>query len=107
MVDIKQLTFTAIKNIAKREKYREIQDDYCHFVFQGYRVEAIRKIVCIVKGKSPKKTNDNSLYNDRIIYITDGQEEIVYDDILYKQFVEQFTNYLRKHRKYIRGIKNE
>lgn len=96
-----------IKCFTKRMRYKVINDNYYHFVFQGYRVEMIIEksyyIICICKGISPRKTNSIYNCNDNIIYISDNKGcEYIYNEVLYNSFIKKFDNFANSHNKWLK-----
>ncbi len=90
---------------AKRAKYKTIREKYCYFVFQGYRIEALidkeSEIVCIVKGGSSRKTNNDRSFTDQIVFISDAKlnKAIIYNDKLFKRLMSMFSKFMHRHSK--------
>lgn len=88
-------------------RYKTIKDNYCHFVFQGFRVESVRDgeetITCIAKIGSPRLSNNTYCFKD-IIYITDLNNEVVYSQKLYDNVKASLFHYIKSYKK-LRNIK--
>lgn len=101
------LRYQTICSLARRAKYKLIEKDshYCHFVFQGVRVESIRDekgyIVCLCKGGVAKETNKIENYNSSVFYITDGNKEIIYDLNKFSAFSREFAKYFNANQNWI------
>jgi hypothetical protein len=102
------LRYDIVYALSRRARYKLIDSDinYCHFVFQGVRVESIKDetgnyIVCCCKGGSTKKTNKPDTYTDKIFYIADNNTEVVYDKNIYNNFILSFLDYVDAHKNWI------
>lgn len=103
------MTFKTVYHLARRARYKFIEPDYCHFVFQGFRIEALQEkdnyIVCVCKGGAAKKTNDNHNFNDMIVCIKDKKDSFVYNDKLYKRLDDELRKYMKTHEKWFNSTK--
>lgn len=102
IIMIDKISYNNIIELAKRARYKNISPDYCHFVFQGYRIEAIvdkdNYIICVCKGGSPKKTNDIHNFNNQIIFIRDKSEQIIYNQVFLSHLSEELYKYIRRNK---------
>lgn len=104
------MTYDMINTLARRARYKNIEETsnikYCHFVFQGFRIEAIEEtdnhyfIICICKGGSPKSTNSLGNYNNQIIYMRDNFGECVFNKDKYDNLMKSLQLYVRNHSKW-------
>ena len=74
-----KINYDVIYELSRRAKYKSISEDknFCYFVFQGVRVEAVRDasgyyMICCCKGGVAKKTNRTDTYNDKIFCMADN-----------------------------------
>ena len=103
---INKLKFNDLEYIAKRMRYKVIDNTYIHFVFQNMRVETLSSnnefYLCVVKGsKSKQKINNNKLFNNNIVFITDYNSFIIntkYADE-FISFDKEFKKFYNKYRK--------
>ena len=100
-----KLKYEVIYALSRRARYKFISEDknYCYFVFQGVRVEAIKDesgyyIVCCCKGGASKITNKANTFGDRILYIADDNLEMVYDKDIYNSFINSILSYIEAHK---------
>ena len=104
------MTYDMINTLARRARYKNIEETsnikYCHFVFQGFRIEALEEtdnhyhIICICKGGSPKSTNSLENYNNQIIYMRDNLSERIFNNDKYGKFMKSLQSYTRNHSKW-------
>lgn len=102
------MMYETVRVLSKRARFKEyIKDarsEYCHFVLQNYRIEAIRDdngyIVCVCKGGMKKHTNNRKLYNRNTVYIKDSCDEYISDMSEYSKFKNIITAYIKKHYKW-------
>lgn len=75
MTVMTDINYYSLYTYAKKARYKQINDNYFHFLFQGYRVESLcddndmSMITCICKVSSPKKSNKLQESKLQIIYI--------------------------------------
>ena len=100
------LTCKIVYQLARRARYKFIEPTYCHFVFQGFRIEALQEkdnyIVCICKGGARRKTNDNHNFNDMVVYIKDKKDSYVYNNKLYARLNDELGKYIKNHKKVLK-----
>lgn len=102
---INTISIKSLLYIAKRSRYKYIEDNYFHFIFNGIRVECIYSnnyhIVCLVSGKeSRSKMNDYRNFNSNIIFIKDNYNHQNYDLGKLIRFDEEFKIYYNSIYKY-------
>lgn len=93
--------------LARRARYKVVEENYCHFVLNNYRIEFLAdaecKILCVVKCKGGKrKSNDCTTNNENTFYLTDGQVEC-YDNI---DYVSKFFKTFMEYSNSIKGYRN-
>ena len=101
----KEIPFYYLNQLAKRTKFKYIENFYLHFVLQSFRFECDAyngyQVFSIVKGKTPKQTNNSSSFNNQIIYITDGNMEYIYDNVLFNSAKKTLCDYISKNANWI------
>ena len=100
-----KISYDVIYELSRRAKYKNISEDknFCYFVFQGVRVEAVRDIsgyymICCCKGGVAKKTNRTDTYNDKIFCIADNNTKVVYNQKNYDSFMSSILDYIKAHQ---------
>ena len=99
-----KINYDVIYELSRRAKYKRRSEDknFCYFVFQGVRVEAVRDasgyyMICCCKGGVAKKTNRTDTYNDKIFCMADNNTKIVYNKNTYDNFMKSILDYIEAH----------
>ena len=104
-MQFREIPFYYLNQFAKRTKFKYIEKFYLHFVLQSFRFECDShngyQVFSIVKGKTPKETNNSSSFNNHIIYITDGDIEYIYDNDLFNSAKKTLCDYVTKNANWI------
>lgn len=100
------ITYNLLYTFAKRARYKQIEENYFHFLFQGYRIECTYSeeefITCICKISSPKLSNKLKEKQLQIIYMCNDNSSLIFNENLFNKFYINFIKYVRKNKNWER-----